>query len=146
MLRPFVETTPTWATLPLRAALGVIFIAHGAQKVFGVWGGPGLEKWMGGEAPLGLRPAALWMGLAAFSELIGGVLVLFGFLTRLGALALAAVMLVAIFGVHWGSFFAQARGIEYNLALLAMSLALVIIGAGRLSFDERMIGTRRSRR
>lgn len=146
MFRRLIETWPTWVTLPLRLTLGAIFIAHGAQKVFGVWGGAGLSKFTAGDAPLGLRPAWLWMGAAAFAELLGGALVLLGLLTRLAAAAIAAVMLVAIFGVHWGSFFASNRGIEYALALLGMSLALVIAGGGRASFDESLMGRRGGRR
>jgi putative oxidoreductase len=146
MLRPVVETTPTWFALPLRLALGVIFIAHGAQKVLGVWGGPGLAKWTSGTAPLGMRPAYLWLGAAAFSEFIGGLLVLTGFITRLGAFAIACVMIVAMLGVHWkNGLFLNNQGIEYTLALLAMALSLLIVGGGRASVDERLTGPRRRR-
>lgn len=141
-----MRTQPTWMTLPVRIALGLIFIAHGAQKVFGVWGGKGLAAVTAGDAPFGLQPAWLWMGAAAFAELIGGVLVLLGLLTRFGALMIVPVMLVAMFGVHWGSFFLQNRGIEYTVALLAMALALLIGGGGRFSFDETLSGTRSRRR
>ena len=146
MFRTLMRTQPTWMTLPVRIALGSIFIAHGAQKVFGVWGGRGLAAFAAGEAPFGLQPAWLWMGAAAFAELIGGVLVLLGLLTRFGALMIVPVMLVAMFGVHWGSFFLQNRGIEYTLALLAMALALLIAGGGRISFDEILSSTRSRRR
>ena len=147
MLRKLVETWPTWMTLPLRAALGAVFIGHGAQKVFGLWGGPGLSKFAGGEGPYAwMQPGWLWMGAAAFAELLGGVLVLTGLLTRVGALFIIPVMLVAIFGVHWGSFFMSNRGIEFPLSLLAMALALLIAGGGRASFDEALTGRRGGRR
>ena len=146
MFRWLTETSPTWVTVPLRLALGAVFIAHGAQKVFGSWGGPGLAKFTGSAAPLGLRPAWLWMGVAAFAELVGGALVLTGLLTRLGALLIIPVMLVAIFGVHWGSFFVQNRGLEYPLALLGMALALLIAGGGRASLDQSLAGRGRGRR
>jgi putative oxidoreductase len=140
MLQSLIATTATWFTLPVRLALGLIFIAHGAQKVFGVWGGPGWAKFTQAGAPFGfMRPAWLWMGMAAITELVGGLLILLGLLTRVGAFFLAITMLVAMFGVHWsGGFFLSNRGIEYTVALLGMSLALLIVGGGRLSVDERL--------
>lgn len=135
-----MRTTATWIPLPVRIPLGLIFIAHGAQKVLGVWGGRGLSAFLQGEAPIGLRPSWLWLGAAAFSELIGGILVLLGLMTRLGALAIAAVMVVAMFGVHWqGGFFLANRGIEFTLALLGMAIALLIGGGGRVSIDEQLM-------
>lgn len=147
MFRRLIETSPLWLTLPLRLALGLIFIAHGAQKVFGMWDGPGWAKFTAGAAPLGLTPGWAWMGAAALAELVGGLLVLLGLATRLGALLIASVMLVAMFGVHWsGGFFLQNRGIEYTVALFAMSLALLIAGGGRASVDEALMGRRHRRR
>ena len=89
-----------------------------------------------------MRPAWLWMGAAAFFEFIGGILVLLGLFTRLGAFLIACVMLTAIVGVHWPNFFANNRGFEYPLALLGMSLALLIAGGGQAAVD-RMMGGRR---
>lgn len=146
MFRRLIDTWPTWVTLPLRLTLGAIFIAHGAQKVFGVWEGPGLTKFTGFPAPLGLRPAWLWMGMAAFAELVGGALVLLGLLTRLGAAAIGFTMLTAIVGVHWGAFFANNKGMEYPLALLGMCVALIIAGGGRASADAALAGPRGRRR
>ncbi|HLL75991.1 MAG TPA: DoxX family protein [Pyrinomonadaceae bacterium] len=138
MFRELVATRPTWATLPLRLALGAVFVAHGAQKVFGLWGGPGWAKFTSFPAPFGfMRPAWLWMGAAALSELVGGTLVLLGLFTRLGAFLLACTMLTAIVGVHGGTFF-MPTGFEFALALLGMALALLIEGGGRASFDERL--------
>ena len=146
MWRKLIATTRTWMTVPVRLALGMIFIAHGAQKVFGSFGGHGLIDFTTGDAPLGLRPAWLWLGAAAFSELIGGILVLFGLFTRLGAFAIAMVMLVAMLGVQWGAFFLNNKGIEYTVALLGMSLALLIAGGGQASIDQKLMNTRGRRR
>jgi putative oxidoreductase len=150
MFRRLIATSRTWFTLPLRLALGVIFVAHGAQKVFGVWGGRGLAAFTAGTAPMNLRPAWLWLGAAAFAELIGGALVLVGLLTRLGALFILPVMFVAMFGVHWsGGFFMSGKpvaGIEYTVALTGMALALLIAGGGRASIDETLMRGRGGRR
>jgi putative oxidoreductase len=128
--------------LPLRITLGTIMFAHGAQKVFGVWGGKGLNAWINQPAPLAdLRPAWLWMGAAAFSEFIGGALVLIGLYTRIGAFFIACTMVVAIFGVHWkNGFFINTGGFEYPFALLGMALALLIFGGGSASIDSQMSG------
>lgn len=135
MFRKIIATVPTWITVPLRLALGIVFIAHGAQKVLGFWGGKGFNAFIANDPPFAfMRPSWLWMAAAALSELIGGIFVLLGLLTRLGALAIAIVMLVAILGVHWGAFF--GRGIEYPLALLAMAIALMIAGGGQASVDR----------
>ena len=143
MLRSLIGTSPLWLTLPLRLALGLIFIGHGAQKVFGVWDGPGWSKFTAGAAPMGLRPGWLWLGAAAAFELLGGILVLLGFATRIGALMIACVMLVAMIGVHWsGGFFLQNKGIEYTVALTGMALALLVAGGGRASVDEALMTVR----
>lgn len=144
MFRKLIATAPTWFTVPVRFTLGLIFIAHGAQKVFGAFGGRGLSASLAGEPPYSfMRPSWLWLGAAAFSELIGGALVLTGLLTRVGAFLIAITMLVAMFGVHWPNFFMANRGIEFTLALLGMAVALVIAGGGRASIDEMLQGARR---
>jgi len=140
MFRKIIATAPTWITGPVRLALGIVFIAHGAQKVLGYWGGQGFSAFIQFKPPFEfMRPGWLWMAAAALSELIGGILVLLGLLTRLGALAIAIVMLVAILGVHWGAFFANNKGIEYPFALLAMSIALIIAGGGQASVDRLLM-------
>ncbi|MBK6797733.1 MAG: DoxX family protein [Acidobacteria bacterium] len=134
-------TTATWVTVPIRLALGSIAFAHGAQKVFGFWGGNGLQAWTSGIAPLNLRPSWMWLGAAAMAELIGGVLVFFGLFTRVGAFFIACTMSVAIAGVHWnkGLFLSQG-GYEFAMALLAMALSLIIAGGGSFSIDSQMSG------
>ncbi len=145
MIRRFMYTTSTWGTVPLRLALGVIFIAHGSQKVLGKFGGPGWAKWtsLSQLAPFPfMRQAWLWLAADALAEFVGGILILLGLFTRVGAFLIACAMLTAIIGIHWPKFFADNRGFEYPMALLAMALALLITGGGQASVD-RMIGSRR---
>ena len=146
MFRRLIETSPTWATLPLRLVLGAIFIAHGSQKVLGAFGGHGLVAWTSGKTPFGfMRPSWLWLGAAALSEFIGSILVLVGLFTRLGAFLICCVMLTAVTGVHWSHFFLP-EGFEYALGLLGAALALLIAGGGRASIDESLARRRGRRR
>ncbi len=136
MFRRLIATSRTWITLPLRLGLGVVMVAHGAQKVLGIFDGPGFGKFIAGNTPFGfMKPTWLWLGAAALSELVGGTVILLGLLTRLGAFFIACTMLTAIVGVHWPLFFASNRGFEYPLSLLAMALALLIAGGGMASVD-----------
>ena len=125
-----------WATIPLRIALGVIFLAHGGQKLFGWLGGKGLVATAGFFAgKLGMTPGMLWAVLAGIGEFGGGLLLLFGLSTRLGALSIAIVMLVAIFKVHWGTFF-MPTGVEFAFSLFSSAVALLITGGGKFSLDS----------
>ena len=138
MFRKLVATSPYWATVPIRLALGAVMIGHGAQKVLGSFGGPGFEKWVSGTTPFGfMKPTWLWLGAAALSELVGGILIVLGLLTRFAAFIVACVMLTAVVGVHWGFFFSP-KGMEYALTLLGMALALWISGGGMASVDLAM--------
>ena len=144
MFRRIIATTPTWITLPIRVGLGIVMVAHGSQKVLGTFGGPGFNAFISGSAPFGfMRPAWLWLAAAAFSEFLGGVLVILGLLTRVSAFLIACVMLTAVVGVHWPNFFANKRGYEYPLILLAMSLSLLISGGGQASLDRALSGRKR---
>ncbi len=147
MWRRLIDTAPTWTPLAIRLALGIIFIAHGSQKVFGAFGGKGLAAFTSGQTPFGfMQPPWFWLGAAALSELIGGVFVLTGFLTRVGALFISFVMLTAMLGVHFkGGFFAPA-GIEYTVALLGMCLALLVSGGGQASVDRTLMSSGRGGR
>ena len=145
MFRRIIATSSSWATIPIRLALGAIFFAHGAGKVFGVFGGPGLNNFVNsGPAPFAfMRPAWLWWGAAAVSELLGAILVFLGLLTRVGAILLACTMVTAIIAVHWPAGFIAKGGYDYPLALLAMSLALLISGGGMASVDRGLSSGRR---
>lgn len=145
MFRKIIATSSTWITLPIRLALAAVMIAHGAQKVLGSFNGPGFNAFISGTTPFGfMRPAWLWLAAAALSELVGGIFVGLGFLTRVGAFFIACTMLTAIAGVHWtNGFFASNRGYEYPLSLLAMAIALLIAGGGQASIDKSLSGGRR---
>lgn len=137
LLRIFFQTAGNpWAPLPVRLAVGTIFLAHGSQKLFGAFGGPGLHMTAEFFAKGGLVPGLFWATLAGCGEFFGGLLVFLGLLTRFGAFNIAVVMSVAILHVHLkGGFFAP-KGIEYPLALLGAAVSLMISGAGRLSCDK----------
>ena len=133
-------TYPSWSRLVVRLALGIVFFAHGSQKVFGWFGGRGLAATIQMfQQYLKLPPAATVV--AACIECFGGLALILGLLARPAALGVIVVMLVAIAKVHWknGFFLAtqpgQGNGWEYNFALLAMALAVLVGGAGLLSVD-----------
>jgi putative oxidoreductase len=132
VLGNLLKTSSVWHTIPLRLVLGLVFLGHGGQKVFGWFGGPGLQKVTEMFASMGFSP--VMAALAAYGEFFGGLLILLGLLTRFGALTLAIIMLVAIFKVHWGKFFLP-EGFEYAFTLLGISLSLLISGGGALSMD-----------
>ena len=111
--------------------LGVIFIAHGSQKVLGLFGGPGLQGFQEWAATLGIP--ALLSYVAAFAELTGGLLLFFGIAAELGALLVIPVMIGAVFAVHWPhGFFSQNGGFEYPLSLIFFLFAILIGGPWKI--------------
>ncbi|UZE94807.1 DoxX family protein [Alkalimarinus alittae] len=141
--RPLL-TDNSLTSLALRLPAGVIFVAHGAQKLFGSFGGYGLEgtgQWM---ASIGLEPGYLMALVAGSAEFFGGIALLLGLLTRPAALMLAITMLVAIITVHLpNGLFMSNNGYEFGLALLGMSVALVFNGGGKFSLDRKLSGIKR---
>jgi putative oxidoreductase len=133
-------TYPSWSRLVVRLALGIVFFAHGAQKVFGWFGGHGLKATIQVFLQYMKIPPAATV-LAAFLECFGGLALIVGLLARPSALGLIVVMLVAISKVHWKNGFflstqpGQSNGWEFNFVLIAMALAVLIGGAGALSVD-----------
>jgi len=128
----------------LRATVGAVFFAHGAQKLFGWFGGPGLDGAAKGFDALGLRPGRRNALIAGASEVGGGTLLATGFLTPLAAAAMIGVQNEAIRTVHWEKgFFVTEGGYEFNLTLIAAVLALAETGPGQWSLD-RALGTERS--
>jgi putative oxidoreductase len=127
------------ALLVLRLVLGGVFVAHGAQKLFGSFGGPGIEGTAGFHEQIGIKPARPMAILAGLAEFVGGMLVIAGFLTPLAALALIVVMIVAIVKVHLRhGFFAASGGYEFNLVLIAVAAALLLAGSGAYSIDAAL--------
>jgi putative oxidoreductase len=123
--------------LVLRLVVGLTMAAHGAQKVFGWWGGPGIKGWTDAVTRLRIRPAVPFAWLAALAELGGGLLFALGLLSPLGTLAITGTMLVAIATVHWpNGFWNGKRGYEFNLTLLASAIAVGLSGPGTYSLDQ----------
>jgi putative oxidoreductase len=140
-----LETSPTFSYVFLRLGLGLTFLAHSTQQIFGWHGGRGwrgmIKNW---NEKYGVPVAFGALGMAI--EFFGAVAMLLGFLTRPFALALAAFIGSAMLLSHWGHGFFLARrpgeesGIEYVLALFLMALALVVGGGGALSIDGLLAG------
>ena len=124
------RTAVDLALLIIRLAVGAIFIAHGSQKLFGAFGGMGLSKTVemmgGGAIPY----------LVTIGEFFGGIGIVFGFLSRFSAAAIAVIMIGAIVKVHWAGGFFAPKGFEYNLALIGLLLPIVICGPGRFSIGQ----------
>lgn len=135
MLGPILRGWGDFGPFVVRLALGAVFIGHGAQKLFGIWGGPGLQGVTGMLASMGFQPPYLWALALALVEFVGGVLVFVGLFTRYAALALAVDMAVAILRVHWGSFFLPG-GMEFALMLFAAAVSLTLTGGRALSIDR----------
>ena len=136
LVQKITATQAGWAPLALRIPVGIILAAHGGQKLFGWFGGHGLEgtgQWM---ASTGLEPGYLMALLAGSAEFFGGLALLLGLLVRPAAVVLAVTMIVAIFAAHAGNgLFMSNNGYEFALALLAATVSLALSGAGRASVD-----------
>lgn len=124
-------------TLAIRVSAGTIFAAHGGQKLFGWFGGYGLQGTAGWMETIGLEPGLLMASMAGGAEFFGGLMLITGLLVRPAAFVLAITMLIAIVTVHLQhGLFLSNNGYEFGLALLAISVALVFRGAGSLSADR----------
>ena len=125
--------------LIVRVVIGLTLAAHGAQKLFGWWGGPGMKGWTGAMNHMRIRPATPWAWASALAEFGGGVGLALGFLTPLPSFAIAGSMLVAIALVHLPhGFFNSKGGFEFNLSILAAVAAIAIAGPGAYSLDAAL--------
>ena len=132
-------TPNDWILTCMRVVLGVVFFAHGAQKMLGWYGGNGFQATMSAFTG-GMGIPAMFAFLAIAAEFFGGLGLIAGLLTRIAALGIVCVMLVAIYMVHWqhGLFASSPTGTGYELNLLALTLAfaLMVRGGGALSLDR----------
>ncbi|RMT79275.1 DoxD-like protein [Pseudomonas viridiflava] len=137
LIKSVLTTRAGYGLTILRVIVGIAFIAHGSQKLFGAFGGYGLEGTAQYMESLGLTPGYLMALLSGSAEFFGGLGLLLGLLARPAAALVTVLLLVAIFTVHIGNgFFMANNGYEYALALLGGALAVLIEGAGRLSLDR----------
>src|ERR1700730_4443839 len=122
----------------LRLTMGLILVPHGCQKLFGWFGGAGFEKFTGFFDKMGWHPAAFWVALVALTELVGGLLLGVGFLTRFAAAAILIFMVNAIWATSAKGFFWTQGGMEYSLLIGVVALVFLIRGAGRFSVDHAL--------
>ena len=127
------------ALLLLRVVVGLLFMGHGAQKLFGWFGGDGMAAWTSTVEKAGIQPAATWATFDATAEFGAGILLVLGLLTPLASAVLIGDMLVAILKVHAPrGLWSQQGGFEYNLVLIALLVAVGVIGPGLYSLDRRL--------
>jgi putative oxidoreductase len=140
LIKTVFSTRAGYGLTVVRILVGIIFVAHGGQKLFGLFGGYGLAGTAQYMESLGLTPGYVMASLAGGAEFFGGVALIIGLLARPAAVALIFMTLVAIFSVHiHNGLFMANNGFEFALALLGALIAILIEGPGRLSLD-RAIG------
>lgn len=123
--------------LILRLVGGLTVAAHGAQKLFGWFGGPGTAKLAQGFEGQGLKPAWLWVSFVILGELGGGLSLALGLLTPLGAAGIFGAMFMAIAKSHWkNGFWNSKRGLEFPLSLLGIAVGIGLAGPGSYSLDS----------
>lgn len=126
------------ASIPLRFGLGVMFAAHGLQKAFGLFGGPGIKGFSQMLSGLGFTPPVFWAYAAAYTELIAGICLIIGLGARIASGLLFVLIVIAGVSVHLkNGFFLMNGGIEYVFVIACACLALVFLGPGRFSVTSR---------
>jgi putative oxidoreductase len=122
--------------LLIRLVIGILFIGHGAQKLFGWFGGYGLKGTGGWFESIGMKPGVTMALMAGLTELIGGSLFALGLLTPLAGIMIAGTMAMAIIKVHApNGLWSTANGYEYNLTLLTVAIGIALTGPGKFALD-----------
>jgi putative oxidoreductase len=123
----------------VRVVVGLVIAAHGAQKILGVWGGPGIAGWTQGMSRMGMRPPAFWAWVSGLAELAGGIALALGFLLPAVGAALTIQMGVAIAQAHWGKGFWNSKGgIEFPFVLGAVAAINGVADPGTYSLDRAL--------
>jgi len=123
-----------WGILVLRLGVGIMFLAHGLQMAFGLFGGPGVNGFSKMLSGLGFVPAIFWSYLASYTVFFGGVFLILGIMTRPAAGLLLIFILTALVKVHLSKgFFLSAGGSEYTFVIASACLALILIGPGKFT-------------
>ena len=147
MFRKLMATSDDWTLTLLRLVLGVVFFAHGAQKMLGWWGGNGFSGTMGYFTHSGIPAPLAFLAIAA--EFFGGMGLVVGLLSRVAALGIVVNMLVAVLTVHlpnglfmnWSGA-QKGEGFEYHLLAIALGIAIMVKGGGAVSMDRALSGTK----
>ncbi|MDD5464962.1 MAG: DoxX family protein [Candidatus Omnitrophica bacterium] len=123
-----------WGILVLRLGIGIMFVAHGLQMAFGLFGGPGVRGFSGMLTSLGFFPAIFWSYVASYTVLAGGLLLIAGVQTQAAATLLLVFILTAAIKVHLSKgFFLSNGGFEYTFVIAATCLALILLGPGKFT-------------
>jgi len=128
-----------WGILILRLGIGIMFVAHGLQMAFGLFGGPGINGFSKMLSDLGFNPAIFWSYIASYTVLLGGLFLILGILTRAAATLLLIFILTAAVKVHLSKgFFLSNGGLEYTFVIAAACLALILFGSGKYDIFRSM--------
>jgi putative oxidoreductase len=141
-MKKIFQTANSWSTLIIRVMLGIVMFPHGAQKLFGLFGGYGFSASMSTFTDK-MHIPAFFAFLAIMAEGLGSMGLIIGFLTRVAAFGILCNMIVAIWMVHWPNGFfmnwfgtQKGEGFEYHLLAIAICLSLLISGGGKWSVDR----------
>jgi len=146
-MKKIIQTANSWSILIIRVMLGIVMFPHGAQKLFGLFGGYGFSGSMGFFTDK-MHIPAFFAFLAIMAEGLGSMGLIIGLLTRVAAFGILCNMIVAIWMVHWPNGFfmnwfgnQKGEGFEYHLLALAICVALLISGGGKWSVDRAIAGS-----